>query len=295
MAYLIQKQTNGMTLGEWNLVGKTLTFGHGEEVTVQIDDPRMSRQHFRISAQGNAYVLQDLGSTNGTFVNGKQVTEVTLKANDSIRAGGSQFYFADGAQTFMRVFKQQDHQAAVADGSDQELLAKIAVESNDWKVRNAAAEKLTDPALLARMGMWVKPELTQQVKDPALLAQVAVKAKDWGVRRAAAANLTDQTLLAQIATGDANSFVRGTALEKLTDQAVVAKVALGDKEWEVRRVAADLLTDQALLAKVAVGTKDADVRYAVVLKLTDQAVLAQLAKQDPSPSVRQAAAARLTS
>lgn len=294
MAYLMQKQADGMTVGEWNLAGKTLTFGHGTDVTARVDDRLMSRLHFRISPQGSRYLLQDLGSTNGTFVNGVRVTEAVLKANDQIKAGGSRFFFADGAQTFMLNLKQQDYRSAVADGSDQELLAKIAVESNDRQVRRAAVEKLTDPAVLARMGMWVKPELTQQVTDPALLAEIAVKAKDWAVRRAAVANLTDQPLLAQIASADREIFVRTTAVEKLLDQPALAQIALQDKEPEVRRAAIEMLTDQALLAKVAVTTKDANVRYAAVEKLTDQTVLAKLAEKDPTPSVRVAAIGKLT-
>lgn len=41
---------------------------------VVINDAEVSRKHARITVQGNTYVLEDLGSTNGTFVNGQRLT-----------------------------------------------------------------------------------------------------------------------------------------------------------------------------------------------------------------------------
>ena len=41
---------------------------------VVINDPEVSRRHARLYAQGNSYVLEDLGSTNGTFVGGQRLT-----------------------------------------------------------------------------------------------------------------------------------------------------------------------------------------------------------------------------
>ncbi len=41
---------------------------------IVINDPEISRRHARLYAQGNTYVLEDLGSTNGTFVGGQRLT-----------------------------------------------------------------------------------------------------------------------------------------------------------------------------------------------------------------------------
>jgi len=108
MAYLMQRKRDGSKAQEWDLAGKTLTFGRGDAVAVQIDDTGMSREHFRISAAGQGYLLEDLGSKNGTFVNGARVTSKTLKQNDKIQAGDSLFVFVDGLQTVVRQLEQED-------------------------------------------------------------------------------------------------------------------------------------------------------------------------------------------
>lgn len=92
---------------------------------------------------------------------------------------------------------------AVTRLTDQNELAKIAANEDVTKVRRAAAEKLTDPNLLASMGMWVKPDLTQEVADQALLAKLSVNAKEQSVRAVAVSKLTeDAALLRKIGKED---------------------------------------------------------------------------------------------
>jgi pilus assembly protein CpaF len=48
---------------------------------IVIEDPQVSRRHAQLTRQGNSYLIEDIGSTNGTYVNGKRVTAPTLLAN----------------------------------------------------------------------------------------------------------------------------------------------------------------------------------------------------------------------
>lgn len=54
---------------------RTLTIGRAKENDVVLSDPRVSRRHARIEAGAGTATLVDLGSTNGTFVNGERVGE----------------------------------------------------------------------------------------------------------------------------------------------------------------------------------------------------------------------------
>lgn len=99
MPYLIQKQADGSTAKQWDLRDNPLTVGRGEDVHARIDDKEMSRRHFVISPKGSGYVIQDQNSQNGTLVNGRRVTEATLKPNDAIRAGQTQFVYVEGMAT----------------------------------------------------------------------------------------------------------------------------------------------------------------------------------------------------
>lgn len=52
-----------------------LTIGRDVSNEIVVNDAEVSRNHARITIQGDSYVLEDLGSTNGTFVDGQRLTE----------------------------------------------------------------------------------------------------------------------------------------------------------------------------------------------------------------------------
>lgn len=65
-----------------------LILGREPNSAVMINDPQISRQHARITRQGSLMVIEDMGSTNGTFVNGMRLTSPhTLANNDTISLG----------------------------------------------------------------------------------------------------------------------------------------------------------------------------------------------------------------
>jgi len=70
------------------LDGDQLTIGRDSSNGVAINDAEVSRKHSRLSFQGGKYVIEDLGSTNGTFVNGQRLAgPVVLKAGDVVSLG----------------------------------------------------------------------------------------------------------------------------------------------------------------------------------------------------------------
>ena len=65
-----------------------LIIGRDSSNSVAINDAEISRKHSRLSFQGGKYVLEDLGSTNGTFVNGQRLAgPVVLKPGDVVSLG----------------------------------------------------------------------------------------------------------------------------------------------------------------------------------------------------------------
>lgn len=72
---------------------QTAVIGRVDECTVTLDDPKVSRRHAEIRPAGDGYRLIDLGSTNGTEVNGRPVTEQVLAEGDRIRIGDSVLVF----------------------------------------------------------------------------------------------------------------------------------------------------------------------------------------------------------
>jgi pSer/pThr/pTyr-binding forkhead associated (FHA) protein len=77
----------GALIGEYPLQKKVVTIGRKQGNDVRIDNLAVSSQHARVILAGHVYVLEDLGSTNGTFVNTKKVKRKALVNGDQITVG----------------------------------------------------------------------------------------------------------------------------------------------------------------------------------------------------------------
>ncbi|MBO0797814.1 MAG: FHA domain-containing protein, partial [Blastocatellia bacterium] len=58
-----------------------------------IEHPSVSKRHARIVIEDNHYSLYDLGSSNGTFVNGKRIKETTLQDGCEVRFGRAHYVY----------------------------------------------------------------------------------------------------------------------------------------------------------------------------------------------------------
>ena len=71
------------------------TIGRDPANSLPLNDPVLSRRHCRIEIRNGQPVLEDLGSFNGTLVNGARVERACLRHEDEIRAGASLFRVVD--------------------------------------------------------------------------------------------------------------------------------------------------------------------------------------------------------
>jgi transcriptional regulator with GAF, ATPase, and Fis domain len=76
-----------------------VTVGREETNAVKIDDPHSSRFHCRVESCRSGYRLVDLGSQNGTRVNGKKVSKRNLNHGDRIEVGGTVLYYKENQQS----------------------------------------------------------------------------------------------------------------------------------------------------------------------------------------------------
>jgi len=72
-----------------------LGLGRGADNLFVLDDPGVSRHHARIVASDRGWAIEDLGSSNGTWVNGQRVARAFLRNGDCIRLGGVELVFRD--------------------------------------------------------------------------------------------------------------------------------------------------------------------------------------------------------
>ena len=72
-----------------------VTLGRRESSTIPLDDRMASGHHAEITKDLNGFTIRDMGSTNGTLVNGEPTTEAPLNHGTRVRIGNSRFVFKD--------------------------------------------------------------------------------------------------------------------------------------------------------------------------------------------------------
>ncbi|MBX7247169.1 MAG: DUF4123 domain-containing protein [Candidatus Sumerlaeaceae bacterium] len=94
--------------------GESLIVGRAESCQVAIADQRLSRRHFRLAWDGTFCQVTDLGSANGTWVNGQRIQEAILRDGDEITAGDSLFRI-DGIGESLELVSGATPQPVVSD------------------------------------------------------------------------------------------------------------------------------------------------------------------------------------
>ncbi len=69
--------------------------GRGYNNNVKIEDPSVSNVHAQIIVEQGRVIIKDLGSMNGTYINGAPVKEAELHAGESLRLGAVELVFQD--------------------------------------------------------------------------------------------------------------------------------------------------------------------------------------------------------
>jgi pSer/pThr/pTyr-binding forkhead associated (FHA) protein len=95
MATLCEILEDGSIAGRWELGGQPLVIGRGDEAQAQLDDGSASRRHAIILRESEHYVIEDLGSQNGTWVAGRRVLAARLNHDDRIQIGRTQLIFLE--------------------------------------------------------------------------------------------------------------------------------------------------------------------------------------------------------
>lgn len=107
------------------LTGLIKEIGRSAECDISIpDDPNVSRVHARFDRDGEVWIIVDLGSTNGTFVNGNKIAEARLRVNDVIDIGDTRLRLLPLADAERPVEKKTTNITFRTHRQDEKTLAK---------------------------------------------------------------------------------------------------------------------------------------------------------------------------
>jgi pSer/pThr/pTyr-binding forkhead associated (FHA) protein len=147
----------GQVLAEFNMTKERYTVGRLPDNDIRIDNPAVSGHHSLVINILNDSFLEDLSSTNGTYVNGKLIKKHALQHGDVITVGHHQLRFAE---TVAEEEEQDDEFARtmIIDSSQEALqraAAKMSEEAAAEESRHAEAAVAAAPKPLVNAKMQV--------------------------------------------------------------------------------------------------------------------------------------------
>lgn len=95
MAYVVITSKDGLVIERRELTDSLLV-GRAATCGVRVHDILLSREHCRLEKQGGQWLVIDLGSRNGTLVNGERIERCDLRDGDRVVAGRTQIRFHEG-------------------------------------------------------------------------------------------------------------------------------------------------------------------------------------------------------
>lgn len=106
----------GIQAGQVHTLNGECLIGRGGDVDLSVDDQAVSRRHARLSSVDGGYLLEDLGSTNGSFVGGKRVAKSILRPGARIQLGPNlvlRYTLVDGTEEALqrRLFESSTRDA----------------------------------------------------------------------------------------------------------------------------------------------------------------------------------------
>ncbi len=122
---------DGIDVLTHELIGDVITIGRTPSNDVVIDHPTVSWQHAVLTKSPSGYRLKDLGSTNGTQIDGVSITDAELKDGAEIRFGYVTGVFRDATASIdqvrrLQVSSEHDRPAQVRVSETQSILSPSA-------------------------------------------------------------------------------------------------------------------------------------------------------------------------
>jgi pSer/pThr/pTyr-binding forkhead associated (FHA) protein len=124
--------------GEFPLKGdKQLIIGRSSELDIVLVEDMVSRKHAKISITGGKISIEDLGSTNGTFVNGEKVKTSRIKEGDRILVGTS----------ILKLVKAGANSPELSDAQVKQNLEQVAAVQSQRQTKTAMTGKIEEVPL----------------------------------------------------------------------------------------------------------------------------------------------------
>src|SRR5579872_356839 len=107
----------GTSVGEmYKIESEQTIIGRGQKAQIRLMDDGISREHAQLVVQGERVILEDMGSTNGTYCNGLKVDRKELVDGDKILVGSTTILKFTYHDNLDEIFQKQMYESALRDG-----------------------------------------------------------------------------------------------------------------------------------------------------------------------------------
>lgn len=178
------------------------SIGRATDADITVADPRISRHHSKIDVQAEDIIIEDLGSTNGTFVNGKRASRQKLSDGDKIQISSSTvFKFALQDKT-ENIFHKELYKMAVVDPVTNVYNKRFFIERLKEEFSHSRRSKIPMALLMVDVDFFKKVNDTHgHLAGDMLLHQLAKIMKDM---------IRNEDVLARYGGEEFAAILRGT-------------------------------------------------------------------------------------
>lgn len=139
----VRLSLKGRPIRTYTFAKKQVTIGRDPESDIFLDNAGVSRNHARFELTPGGYVLEDLGSANGTFLNDEQVAKKSIADDDIIRVGKFALWVNLGDDQRTRSGEGKKANPTADQGTV--VLSNDQIDKMLTSIRNEAAKPAEDP------------------------------------------------------------------------------------------------------------------------------------------------------
>ncbi|MBN2496550.1 MAG: GGDEF domain-containing protein [Deltaproteobacteria bacterium] len=130
-------QIHGPNLGKnYEIKDEVITIGREAGNTIQIDQENASRQHCKLEKSRGAIYVEDLGSTNGTYLNDMAIKRERMRHGDLLKIGGVIFKFVSGGN-IESLYHEEIYHMTITDGLTQVANKRYLIEFLEREIARA--------------------------------------------------------------------------------------------------------------------------------------------------------------
>ncbi|MBL9123902.1 MAG: FHA domain-containing protein, partial [Planctomycetaceae bacterium] len=131
----------------FELDAESVTIGRERSNAIQLHDTEISRRHAEFRREGNSGLLLDLGSSNGTYVNGHKVAQAALASGDHVQLGGTLMLYTASSDDSVRDLAERVNITSRITPSDSSRIVR--------SISQEEGSRLLDPQLDAAESPWL--------------------------------------------------------------------------------------------------------------------------------------------